>query len=213
MPNATIEEILAASPILPVLTFTDPKTATDVCGALISAGIGALEVTLRTPSAVEILRHVRRAFPHVPLGAGTVTRAAQLDTLQAVGLDFVVTPGLTPALADALQSSPMPALPGVATPSEAMAARDRGYEFLKLFPARAVGGVAAVKAFGAVLPDTRFCPTGGIGRDEFRDYLGLGCVAAVGGSWLVDPARVAVGDFDGIRERAAQDMAVARGLP
>ena len=202
--------ILQGSPILPVLTFEEPKTAVAVCRALIRGGIGALEVTLRTARAFEVLQTLRQEFPSVPLGAGTVVDSKQLEVLQSLGVDFLVTPGLTPRLADALEESGLVTLPGVATPSEAMAARERGYQYLKLFPAGPMGGIAAVKAFAAILPDVRFCPTGGVCREDLPTYLTLEGVIAVGGSWLVDLGKTPAPDLGAIERCAREDMAVAR---
>lgn len=213
MVERSILDVLGASPIVPVLTFDSTQAASSVCGALVRAGLKTLEVTLRTPAALDVVRHLRAAFPHVQLGVGTVTRAEQLPPLVELEVDFVVTPGLTPSLADGLEASPIPALPGVATPSEAMAAWERGFGCVKLFPARTVGGIAALKAIAAVLPGMRFCPTGGIGREEFAAYLALDCVVAVGGSWLADPGLVVAGDLEAIERRAREDLGAACRRP
>ena len=150
-----------------------------------------LEVTLRTPAALEAIRRMARV-PGVVVGAGTITRAGDLESARAAGARFGVSPGATRELLDAAMESGLPFLPGVATASEAMRARDLGFDTLKFFPAVPAGGAALLKAIGGPLPDLAFCPTGGIDASNFRSFLALDNVLCVGGSWVA-PSKVVAG--------------------
>ena len=198
-----LRELLRPTPVLPVLTLEDPEQAVPVACALAAGGLTVVEVTLRTPTAIESIRRIAREVAGVVVGAGTVTRAAELETVRRAGARFAVTPGLTPALVDAALDSDLALLPGVMTPSEALAARDRGFTTLKLFPA-AAGGMALVRALHGPLPELLFCPTGGIDAGSFRDYLALPNVLCVGGSWVAPPDAVVGGDWGRITQLARE---------
>ena len=161
-----------------------------------------LEVTLRTPAALEAIAEIARTCPAATVGAGTIRDAGQLAAAIGVGAAFGVSPGMTACLAAAVAESDLPFLPGAATASEAMALAERGFEVVKFFPAEAAGGAATLRAWQAPLPDLRFCPTGGVTLDNAGDYLALANVACVGGSWVAPAGRVAVADWAGITDRA-----------
>jgi 2-dehydro-3-deoxyphosphogluconate aldolase/(4S)-4-hydroxy-2-oxoglutarate aldolase len=210
-PNARIarDALLAPNPIIPVLTIARVDDAVPLARALVAGGITALEVTLRTPAAVEAARRIAREVPDAILGIGTVRTPADLQRAVDAGAQFLVSPGTTPALLAAAARSEVPLLPGVATASEIAAALDAGFDVQKFFPAVPAGGISALKAFAGPFPDVRFCPTGGIGETDMPAWLALSTVAAVGGSWLAPAARVEAGDWSGITTIAARSRAAA----
>lgn len=175
---------LSAGRLLPVAVVDDPDTARGLGEAILAGGLTVAEVTLRTPNALAALRAMTEV-PGLCVGVGTVLRPAQVDEAVAAGARFVVSPGFTSAVVRRAWEHAVPAIPGVATPSEVIVAADLGVETMKLFPAKVLGGPAMVAALGAVFPSVRFVPTGGIGPDDFPDYLPLPSVLAVGGSWMV----------------------------
>jgi 2-dehydro-3-deoxyphosphogluconate aldolase / (4S)-4-hydroxy-2-oxoglutarate aldolase len=186
---------LFACPVVPVLTVERVEDAVPLARALADGGLTAIEVTLRTPVALQALRAMREALPDLAIGAGTVTRASEVEAAIAAGAAFLVSPGTPPALADALAEAPVPALPGCATVSEAMALAARGFRALKFFPAEPSGGARWLKAVAGPLPHLRFCPTGGIGPANAPDYLALANVVAIGGSWMAPADAIRAGDF------------------
>lgn len=188
--------------VVPVVTIEDAASAVPLAKALMAGGIDVIEVTLRTPAAIEAIRQIAAALPDMAVGAGTVLSKGQLEESVAAGARFIVSPGLTPAIAEAGLAAPVPLLPGVATASEAMAAAERGLTFLKFFPAETVGGAGALKALAAPLPHIRFCPTGGIDAMKARAYLALPNVVCIGGSWLASPAGIQAGDWSTISKLA-----------
>ncbi len=198
----TIQAMLAASPLIPVITINHPETAVPLCRALYEGGISVLEITLRTEYGLQAIADVRKAIPQAWVGAGTVTGIDQYREVEAVGARFAITPGITQALLEFGLTSQVPLLPGISTVSELMTGYGLGYREFKFFPAEVAGGVAALKAFSGPFGDVSFCPTGGITRGTARDYLALGNVAAVGGSWLTPGDVVAAGDWERISEIA-----------
>ncbi len=202
-----LRELLRPVPVIPVLTIHQAEHAVPLARALAAGGLTVLEVTLRTAAAVEAIRRIHDQVPAVVVGAGTLTRPEDFERVGAAGARFAVSPGLTPALAAAACRVDLPLLPGVMTPSEALAARELGFTFLKLFPARAAGGIDLLKALGGPLPDLVFCPTGGIGAATFRDYLALPNVACVGGSWVAPAAAIEAGDWQRLTELAGEASA------
>ena len=199
-----IDEILTRSPVMPVLVIEAVEHAVPLARALIEGGIDVLEVTLRTPAALPAVEAIARALPEAFVGVGTLTRPEHFAQASDAGARFAVSPGLTPALLAASGQSDLPFLPGVFTPGEAMAARDDGFQFLKLFPAEQAGGIGMLKALGSPFPELKFCPTGGIGSDTFRDYLALHNGACVGGSWIAPASRVRAGDWAAITQLARE---------
>lgn len=201
-----LTDILGRVPVLPVLTVEDARRAVPLAHALAEGGLDVLEVTLRTAAALEAIRRIATEVPEVVVGAGTVVDPDDLRAARDAGARFAVSPGLTPRLADAAASSGLPFLPGVATPSEALDARERGFRTLKLFPAEVAGGVAFLRSVAGPLADLRFCPTGGIGAGTFREYLALPNVVCVGGSWVAPATLVAAGDWRRITDLARQTI-------
>jgi 2-dehydro-3-deoxyphosphogluconate aldolase/(4S)-4-hydroxy-2-oxoglutarate aldolase len=196
---------MTAAPVIPVLVIDRIEDAVPVAEALVAGGLPVLEVTLRTPVALDAIRAMK-SVPGAIVGAGTVIDGALLDQAVAAGAEFLVSPGLTDSLAEAAKRSPIPLLPGVATASEIMRALDHGFTRLKFFPATASGGIPALKGHSAVFGNVTFCPTGGISAETASDWLALPAVACVGGSWLV-PAGGAP-DPAAIEARARQAAAI-----
>ncbi|HET7796921.1 bifunctional 4-hydroxy-2-oxoglutarate aldolase/2-dehydro-3-deoxy-phosphogluconate aldolase [Nevskia sp.] len=197
-----IVDILKAGPVMPVIVLNELRDAVPLARALIGGGIRVLEVTLRTPVALDSVRAIRAAVPEAIVGVGTVTTSEDLLAAITAGAQFGVSPAATPALLDAVRKSGLPFLPGTMTPSEVLAARDAGFRALKLFPAAPAGGIPLLKALGSVFSDVLFCPTGGIDAASAHGYLALPNVACVGGSWLAPPAMIAAGDWAGITDLA-----------
>lgn len=206
----TSSELLDLSPVMPVVVLDDADTAPEVARALLAGGIGAIELTLRTPAALEAIEKVAAQVPDIVVGAGTVTTPEQARQAAEAGAAFLVTPGTTDSLLDAVTATGLPFLPGAATVSEAMWLAERGLDTLKFFPAEASGGPAALKAFAGPLPHLRFCPTGGVSVANAADYLALSTVGCVGGSWLTPKDAVAARDFATV-ERLAKEAAALGG--
>ncbi len=192
----SFRDVLSRARVIPVLKIADAERAVPLARALAAGGLDVLEVTLRTADALDAIRRIATQVPEVTVGAGTVTRARDLDAVRDAGGTFAVSPGWLPNLALAAQQTEMPLLPGVMTPSEALDARDHGLDVLKLFPAEVAGGIPLLEALSGPLPEIAFCPTGGIGASSFRDYLALPNVVCVGGSWVAPAPAVAAADWD-----------------
>jgi 2-dehydro-3-deoxyphosphogluconate aldolase / (4S)-4-hydroxy-2-oxoglutarate aldolase len=201
---------LITRPVVPVVTIDRAADAVPLARALLAGGLNVIEITLRTPAALDAVRAIVAEVKDVIVGVGTVLK--QLDVNHAVdaGADFLVSPGTPAGLAQALADAPVPALPGCATVSEAMTLAAMGFPVLKFFPAEASGGVRWLNAIGEPLPDIRFCPTGGVNGDNAASYLALGNVLAVGGSWVAPREAIAAGDFAGITARARAAAALRR---
>ncbi|AZT84293.1 bifunctional 4-hydroxy-2-oxoglutarate aldolase/2-dehydro-3-deoxy-phosphogluconate aldolase [Marinobacter sp. NP-4(2019)] len=197
-----VRAVLASSPLIPVIAINDPDDAVPLCQALVDGGINVLEITLRTEHGVKAIERVREAIPDAWVGAGTVTGIDQYRQVEAAGAQFVITPGVTEAILEFGLTSEVPLLPGISTISELMMGYNLGYREFKFFPAEVAGGIPALKAFSGPFPDVTFCPTGGIRRDTARDYLALGNVQAVGGSWLTPADAIASKDWAKITEIA-----------
>jgi len=204
-----IEDILSLAPVLPVVTIDDPAKAAPLARALVAGGLRAMEITLRTPAALEAVRIIAREVPDALPGVGTVLTAADLEASAAAGARFAVSPGATPALLAAARVASLPYLPAIATASELMAALEAGFQVCKFFPASASGGVAALKAFAGPFAQVRFNPTGGIDAATAPSYLALGNVISVGGSWVTPTDAIARGDF-ALIEALARDASRLR---
>ncbi|MEO7775755.1 MAG: bifunctional 4-hydroxy-2-oxoglutarate aldolase/2-dehydro-3-deoxy-phosphogluconate aldolase [Steroidobacteraceae bacterium] len=204
-----IRDIMKMAPVIPVLTVTKLEHAVPLARALAGGGLTVLEVTLRTPVALEVIAAMRAAVPGAIVGVGTITRPEQFGQAENAGSQFGVTPGLTSALAAAAGTVKFPLLPGIMTPSELIAARAQGFSACKLFPAQQAGGVAMLKALGAVFGDVVFCPTGGVSRQNAAEFLALPNVLCVGGSWVAPADLIEQGDWAGI-EALARDAAGIR---
>lgn len=203
------EEVFSQGPVVPVLVIKSVEHAVPIARALIAGGIRVLEVTLRTPSALDVISEIAKKVPEALIGAGTVTNRQQLKEVQDAGALFAISPGMTPDLLAAGNEGEIALIPGVSSISELMKAVDFGYTHLKFFPAEASGGVNALKAIGGPFPDIAFCPTGGISPENYKDYLALPNVRCAGGSWLVPEDAVQAGDWDKITELAKQAVAGA----
>jgi 2-dehydro-3-deoxyphosphogluconate aldolase/(4S)-4-hydroxy-2-oxoglutarate aldolase len=199
----TIDDIMELAPVVPVIVLERAEDAVPLGRALVAGGLKALEVTLRTPVALECIRRISGEVEGACVGAGTVLGREDLDAAAAAGARFAVSPGLDDAL---LEPGPIPMLPGVATATEVMRARRAGLTRLKFFPAMAAGGVAALKALSGPFQDVRFCPTGGVDAANAASFLALPNVACVGGSWVNPADAVRAGDWGRI-ERLARAAA------
>jgi 2-dehydro-3-deoxyphosphogluconate aldolase/(4S)-4-hydroxy-2-oxoglutarate aldolase len=201
-------DLLAVSPVVPVVVLDDADAAVDVAKALLAGGIGIIEVTLRTPAAIESIRRIAAEVPGIVTGAGTVTAPEHAKAAAEAGAGFLVTPGTTDGVLDACAETGLPVLPGAATVSEAMRLAERGFTALKFFPAEAAGGVAYLKSIAGPLPGLRFCPTGGITPASTPTYLALKNVGCVGGSWLTPADAVKAGEFGKITALAKEAAAL-----
>jgi 2-dehydro-3-deoxyphosphogluconate aldolase/(4S)-4-hydroxy-2-oxoglutarate aldolase len=211
MTTSNIADILADGPVIPVIVVEDADHAVPLAKALVAGGVRVLEVTLRTDAGLESIRRMIAEVPGAIVGAGTVLTGAQLDQVAKLGAAFAVSPGTTPSLLDAAKDSPVPLLPGTATASEVMNVLERGYTYMKLFPAEASGGIDKLSSLASPLPAAKFCPTGGIDPEKAKRYLALPNVVCVGGSWLVPRDAVRQGDWARITELARGTDALRKG--
>ncbi|MET3008798.1 bifunctional 4-hydroxy-2-oxoglutarate aldolase/2-dehydro-3-deoxy-phosphogluconate aldolase [Stenotrophomonas koreensis] len=199
-----LRAMLRLAPVIPVYTPGSVDEAVAVAQALLDGGLPVIEVTLRTPVALEAIAAMVQAVPDAVVGAGTVLNGAQLEAVKAAGGRFAVAPGATDALYAAARAADLPLLPGVATASEIMRGLEHGVDTFKFFPAAAAGGTALLAAWNGPFADVRFCPTGGISQANARDYLTLPNVLCVGGSWLTERSLLQAGDYAAIGRLAAQ---------
>ncbi len=202
-------EICALAPVIPVLVLDDSATAQGLAKALVAGGLPALEVTLRTPAALDAIRAMADVEGGV-VGAGTLLTPDDVKAAKEAGAQFGVSPGATDHLLAACEDHDLPLLPGAATASEAMALLERGYAVQKFFPAEANGGVPALKAIGAPIPQVSFCPTGGVSLKNAPDYLALPNTLCVGGSWVAPKDAIAAQDWDRIEQLAKEAAALPR---
>ncbi|MFJ9628303.1 bifunctional 4-hydroxy-2-oxoglutarate aldolase/2-dehydro-3-deoxy-phosphogluconate aldolase [Streptomyces sp. NPDC101175] len=203
--------LLDLAPVLPVVVIEDAADAVPLARALVAGGLPAIEVTLRTPAAPAALRAVADEVPEAVVGAGTVLTPGQVEECVAAGARFLVSPGWTDLLLEAMRGSGLPFLPGVSTTSEVVALLERGVREMKFFPAAAAGGTAYLRSLAGPLPQARFCPTGGIGIDSAPEYLALPNVGCVGGSWMVPADALAARDWGRIEALAREASALGAG--
>lgn len=201
--------LLDISPVIPVVILEDASRAVPLARALVAGGIDIIELTLRTSSALESIERIAEEVPEITVGAGTVVDPAQAGQAAAKGASFLVSPGATDPLLDAMTETGLPFLAGTATVSEMLALRERGIREAKVFPAQASGGAPFLQAVHSPVPDMRFCPTGGIGPADAADYLALPNVGCVGGSWITPAAVVEVADWGEITRLASEALSVA----
>jgi 2-dehydro-3-deoxyphosphogluconate aldolase/(4S)-4-hydroxy-2-oxoglutarate aldolase len=202
-------EICALAPVVPVLVVEDVSKARSLAQALVKGGLPALEVTLRTPAALDVIR----AMAEVPggvVGAGTLLTPADVKAAKAAGAKFGVSPGATDRIIDACAAEGLPLLPGAATATEVMVLLEKGFTVQKFFPAEASGGASALAAIGAPLPQVKFCPTGGVSMKNVLDYLKLSNVICCGGSWVAPKAAVAAGNWAEVERLAREAAALPR---
>ncbi|SLN18948.1 bifunctional 4-hydroxy-2-oxoglutarate aldolase/2-dehydro-3-deoxy-phosphogluconate aldolase [Roseisalinus antarcticus] len=202
-------KVCALAPVIPVLVLEDASLAQGLAEALVAGGLPALEVTLRTPAALDAIREMAKVEGGV-VGAGTLLTPEDVERAKEAGATFGVSPGATDRILDACEANDLPLLPGAATASEVMALYERGYTVQKFFPAEANGGVSALKAIGAPIPQVRFCPTGGVSLANAPEYLKLSNTFCVGGSWVAPKDRVLASDWAAITALAAEAAALAR---
>jgi 2-dehydro-3-deoxyphosphogluconate aldolase/(4S)-4-hydroxy-2-oxoglutarate aldolase len=180
-----VRQTLQGHSLVPVVTFNEGDDANAFMRYLLDQEVRCIEITLRTSEGINAIASLKKEFGNeVLVGAGTVTNQQQVEALQKIDADFMVSPGLTPNLQKVMQESGIPYLPGVATPSEIVSAMEMGLDTLKFFPANLFGGLNALKAYGQVFPEVIFCPTGGATKQTSEDYLALSNVFAVGGTWF-----------------------------
>ncbi|MCW2919173.1 MAG: 2-dehydro-3-deoxyphosphogluconate aldolase/4-hydroxy-2-oxoglutarate aldolase [Actinomycetia bacterium] len=201
-------ELMGLCPVVPVVVLEDPDLAVPLARALVAGGLPAIELTLRTPAALDAIKRIAAEVPQAVVGAGTIITSDQVKAAADAGARFLVSPGCTDRLRGAMADSGLPFLPGVATASEALTLFEHGVTAMKFFPAKAAGGTAYLRALGGPLPLARFCPTGGITLETAADYLALPNVGCVGGTWLTPPALVQAGDWAQIEHLARQAAAV-----
>jgi 2-dehydro-3-deoxyphosphogluconate aldolase/(4S)-4-hydroxy-2-oxoglutarate aldolase len=202
----SIADIMRLAPVIPVLVVDDAHDARPIAESLVAGGLRVLEVTLRTPAALEAVREMAQVEGAV-VGCGTVLNEAHVDAAAAAGAEFLVSPGLTHSVAKAAARSRLPFLPGVATPTEIMSGFDLGLSHFKFFPAEASGGISGLQALGGPFADARFCPTGGITEQTAQDWLALPQVLCVGGTWLVPQGPI---DLHAIRAAAERASSLAQ---
>ncbi|MBT5725376.1 MAG: bifunctional 4-hydroxy-2-oxoglutarate aldolase/2-dehydro-3-deoxy-phosphogluconate aldolase [Gammaproteobacteria bacterium] len=211
--GSSIREILVGHPVIPVVTIDDEDKIVPVGEALLEAGIGVIEITLRTDASLNAIARVSTSLPELVAGAGTVTNVQAITKAKDAGSRFLVTPGLTENLLKAIAESGLPCLPGISTAGDIMRGQEAGLDTFKFFPAEAAGGIAKLRALAAPFGDARFCPTGGISIDNMTTYLSLDCVFSVGGTWIAPTDLIAAGAWADITRLAKEALAQASGSP
>ncbi|WP_411140521.1 bifunctional 4-hydroxy-2-oxoglutarate aldolase/2-dehydro-3-deoxy-phosphogluconate aldolase [Streptomyces sp. x-80] len=207
---AAAPSVLGLAPVIPVVVLHDAADAVPLARALVAGGLPAIEVTLRTPAALDAIRAIADEVPDAVIGAGTLLTPEQVDAARTAGSRFLVSPGWSPRLLGAMRDSGVPFLPGVSTASEVVTLLDEGITEMKFFPAEAAGGTAYLKSLAAPLPQVRFCPTGGIGLASAPAYLALPNVGCVGGTWMLPADALAAKDWGRVRELAREAAALGR---
>lgn len=213
LPPAPMTELLGRVAVMPIIWIHDAERAVPVARALVEGGVTVFEVLMRTPAALAAIAAIRRQVPEATVGAGTLLRAADVQSALDAGAQFGVSPGLLPDLAQAAVDKQLPLLPGVWTASEVMQALTWGFEALKLFPANGLDGVKQIEHLQGVFPRARFCPTGGIKPEHIASYLALRACPTVGGSWVTPGPLVAAGDYEAITALARRAAAFAASRP
>ena len=201
-------KVMTAAPVIPVITVDDVANTVQLARALVAGGLPSIEVTLRTPDAIEAIEVIAKEVEGAIVGAGTVITPAHVKAVEKAGGQFMVSPGFAPQLLAAAKDSLLPLLPGISSASEAMHLGEMGYTYLKFFPAGPAGGPSYLKSIGAPLPQFKFCPTGGINADNARDYLKLANILCVGGSWVAPASLIEAGDWAAITRLASEAAAL-----
>ena len=196
----TVENLLQGQQIVPVVVIENKQQALGLAQALLDGGINVIEITLRNEYGVKAIEEVKKAFPDMLMLAGTVNNSQEAIDVVNAGAQGIVSPGITDSLLKTIMGLEVAYLPGVATPADVLLAMEAGLTECKLFPATVVGGIGALKAFGGPFGDIRFCPTGGVGADNYKDFLALSNVMCVGGSWIAPSAMIQAQDWAGITE-------------
>jgi 2-dehydro-3-deoxyphosphogluconate aldolase/(4S)-4-hydroxy-2-oxoglutarate aldolase len=198
------KDVLTAGPVMPVMVIQNLDYAVPLAHALVEGGIRVLEITLRTPVALDAIKLISQNVKNAIVGAGTIANASQLQAAQEAGAMFAISPGLTPSLLTAAVTAPIALIPGIATLSELMLGMEYGLDHFKFFPAEAAGGIHMLKSIAGPFPQAVFCPTGGISPENYQAYLSLPNVACVGGSWLAPQAAVKEKNWAKVTELAKQ---------
>jgi 2-dehydro-3-deoxyphosphogluconate aldolase/(4S)-4-hydroxy-2-oxoglutarate aldolase len=206
-----MDSLFGRTPVIPVVVVEDADDAVPLARALLAGGLGTVEITLRTPAALEAIQAVAHDVPDAVVGAGTVLTPGHAAAAAAAGARFLVAPGWTERLLDAMRGTGLPCLPGVSTPSEVIGLLERGVTDMKFFPAQAAGGVPFLRSLASPLPGARFCPTGGIDAARAPQYLALPNVLCVGGSWMIPQDLLAARDWAGVTALAEQAAALRPG--
>lgn len=196
--------ILLGQNVIPVLVIEKLSDAVPLARALVDGGLKALEITLRTPVALDAIQAISEDVPNAIVGAGTILNGEHFEAAETAGAKFIVSPGLTGELIDVAEESKIPLLPGAITPSELMCALEEGYEYLKFFPAEAAGGINFVKSLASPFANIKFCPTGGITQQTAKQWLDLPNVVCIGGSWLAPKNLVQSHQWEAITALAQQ---------
>jgi len=202
--SSCIKQILQKTPVIPVVVIDRIEDAVPLATALVNGGLNVLEITLRTPVALKAITEMKQALPHSIIGSGTVIDVNTMQASLDAGVDFMVSPGTTPELLEAVGQNSAPLLPGAATPSEVMNLLSKGFDAMKFFPAVAAGGISMLKSIGGPLPQVTFCPTGGINLNNAQEFLALPNVACVGGTWMLDKKLIAEQNWSEITRLAKQ---------
>ncbi|MCX2179547.1 bifunctional 4-hydroxy-2-oxoglutarate aldolase/2-dehydro-3-deoxy-phosphogluconate aldolase [Streptomyces sp. SKN60] len=205
----SVLDLAPAAPVVPVVVIEDAADAVPLARALVAGGLPLIEVTLRTPAALDAIRAIGAEVPEAVVGAGTVVSAAGVANAAGAGARFLVSPGWTDGLLDAMRGSGVPFLPGVSTTSEVVALLERGVTDMKFFPAQAAGGVPYLRSLSGPLPQARFCPTGGVSLASAPAYLALPNVACVGGTWMLPAGALAARDWARVESLAREAAALA----
>ncbi|WP_449351595.1 bifunctional 4-hydroxy-2-oxoglutarate aldolase/2-dehydro-3-deoxy-phosphogluconate aldolase [Streptomyces shaanxiensis] len=213
MASSPHASLLDLAPVVPVVVLDHVSDAVPLARALVAGGLPVIEVTLRTPVALDAIRVIAGEVPDAVVGAGTVITAAQVEESVAAGARFLVSPGWTDVLLEAMRGAGVPFLPGVSTTSEVVALLERGVREMKFFPAEAAGGTAYLKSLSGPLPQARFCPTGGIGAGNAPEYLALPNVGCVGGTWMLPADAIAARDWERVEVLAREASQLRRLRP
>jgi len=203
-PQRDLSSVLGLAPVIPVVVLDDESTAVPMARALVAGGLPVIEVTLRTPAGLSAIKRISQEVPDAVVGAGTVLTSSDVSAAVDAGSQFLVSPGCTPNLLEAMLASGVPVLPAAATASEVITLLERGLTYAKFFPAKPAGGIPYLKALAGPLPMVTFCPTGGIDLASAPDFLALPNVACVGGSWLTPADAVAACDCQRVEDLARQ---------
>ncbi len=206
----SIKEVMTTSPVMPVMVINKLENAVPLAHALVDGGLKVLEITLRTPVALDAIRRIKAEVPGAIVGAGTIINTQTLHNAIDAGAEFIVSPGVTDSLIDAALATGVPIIPGVITPSEVMRLLDKGISSMKFFPAEAAGGIPMLKSIAGPLPQVTFCPTGGVNPKNAPEYLALSNVACVGGSWMAPADLVDAGNWAEITRRAMEAAALKK---
>ncbi len=199
-----VKDIMQKTQVIPVVVINQIEDAVPLAKALVDGGLEVLEITLRTPIAIEAIKQIKQALPNAIVGSGTVINPSTLNDSLNAGVDFIVSPGITAELLSEVQKTSAPFLPGASTPSEVMTLLAQGFNAMKFFPAEAAGGINMLKSIGGPLPQVTFCPTGGINLSNASDYLALNNVACVGGTWMLDKKLIEQKNWSEITRLASQ---------